>query len=63
MNQNRWKSPVVWAAVVAQGLTILLTLGVITTGLSEALDTVIAGVLQILTILGVLNNPTDGEHF
>lgn len=63
MNQNRWKSPVVWAAVVAQGLTILLTLGVITTGLSEALDTAIAGALQILTILGVLNNPTDGENF
>ena len=29
MNQNRFKSPVVWAAVVAQILTILIVLDVI----------------------------------
>lgn len=61
--QSRAKSPVVWAAVVAQLLAILITLGVIDTGISEAVNQVAAGVLQLLTIFGVLNNPTDKEHF
>lgn len=63
MEQNRLKSPVVWAAVVAQVVTILLTLGVIDTGLGEAVNTIAAGVLQVLTIFGVLNNPTDKANF
>lgn len=63
MDQNRLKSPVVWAAVVAQFLTILLTLNVIDTGFSEAANAVAAGILQLLTIFGVLNNPTDAGGF
>ena len=63
MDQNRLKSPVVWAAVIAQFLTILLTLDVIDTGFTEAANTVAAGILQLLTIFGVLNNPTDSGNF
>ena len=63
MGQSRVKSPVVWAAVVAQVLAILITLGVIDTGMSETINQIAAGVLQLLTIFGVLNNPTDKEHF
>lgn len=62
-NQNRLRSPVVWAAVVAQVLAILLTLGAIDTGMGEMVEQVAAGVLQLLTIFGVLNNPTDKAHF
>lgn len=63
MEQSRMKSPVVWGAVVAQVLAILITLGVIDTGMSETINQVVAGVLQLLTIFGVLNNPTDKAHF
>ena len=63
MNQNRLKSPVVWGAIAAQVLAILTTLGVFGTTESGAIEGVIAAVLQLLTIFGVLNNPTDGEHF
>lgn len=63
MEQNRLKSPVVWGAVVAQVLALLLTLGVIDTGTGDAINQVMAGALQLLTIFGVLNNPTDGASF
>lgn len=63
MNQNRFKSPVVWAAVVAQLLTILLTFGVIGEGVESTINQIAAGVLQLLVIFGVLNNPADGENF
>lgn len=63
VEQNRLKSPVVWAAVVAQVLAILLTLGVIDTGMSETINQIMSGVLQLLVIFGVLNNPTDKANF
>ena len=63
MTQNRLTSPVVWAAIVAQALTILVTFGVIDTGLSDAINQALAGVLQLLVMFGVLNNPTDSERF
>lgn len=63
MEQSRWRSPVLWAAVVAQGVAVLITLGVIDTGVSEAINQVVAGVLQLLTVFGVMNNPKDGGGF
>lgn len=63
MDQNRLKSPVVWAAVAAQVLAILVLLGVIGEALSDAIKAVVAGVLEIAVIFGVLNNPTDKESF
>lgn len=63
MNQNRLRSPVVWAAIVAQALSILLALDVIDTGLSEAVQQLAAGILQLLTLFGVLNNPTERNGF
>lgn len=63
MNQNRLRSPVVWAAIVAQALSILLALDVIDTGMSEAVQQLAAGILQLLTLFGVLNNPTERNGF
>lgn len=59
MEQNRFKSKVMWAAVAAQILSLLVVLGVIDTGLSETINTVVVSVLQLLVAFGVLNNPTD----
>ena len=63
MNQNRFTSPVVWAAVAAQQLTILSTLGVINAGQSDAVGAVVTAVLQLLIAFGVLNNPTSKNTF
>jgi len=63
MEQNRLKSPVVWTSIAAQVLSLLVLLGVVDTGLSNALNSVVAAALQLLVVLGVLNIPKDGENF
>ena len=61
--QNRLKSPVVWAALVAQVLAILLALGLIDAGQSEAFNAVASSVLQLLVAFGILNNPENPSGF
>lgn len=63
MEQNRFKSPVVWAAVVAQILTILIVLDVINVAQQETINQVVAAVLQLLIAFGVINNPTAQDKF
>lgn len=63
MEQNRFKSVVVWGAVVAQVLSILVAVGVFDEALSATIKTAIVGILQVLVAFGVLNNPTDGAAF
>ncbi len=60
---DRFKSPVLWEAIVAQVLSILLLTGVIDVGQSEWITSVAAGVLQLLVLLGVVNNPTDKTNW
>lgn len=61
--QNRLKSKVVWAAIAASVVSVLLALGVITVGQGETIDVVVAAVLQMLTAFGILNNPKDPTGF
>ncbi len=61
--QNRFKSPVVWGAVVAQLAALLVTLGVFDIGKSEAIQAVAMAIVSLLTVFGVLNNPTDKTNF
>lgn len=63
MTQDRFKSPVVWAAIVAQIISLLITLGVIDTGMGATINEVAASVLQLLVVFGVLNNPTSKDEF
>ena len=63
MQQNRFKSKVVWAAVVAQVLSILVALGVLLPEASEAVNAVVSSVLQMLVVFGVLNSPTSKDSF
>lgn len=60
---ERFKSPVTIAAIVAEVVAILLLTGVIDAGVGELVRNVAASVLQVLVLLGVLNNPTDKENF
>lgn len=57
--QNRFRSPVLWASVAAQILSMLVLLGVIDTGFSETINAIVSGVLQLLATFGILNNPTN----
>ena len=59
--KNRFKSPVVWAAVVAQVLAILLLVGVIGEEMSDTITAVVVGILEIAVMVGLLNDPVDRE--
>lgn len=63
MDQNRFKSPVLWGTIVAQVLALLVTVGVIDTGVSEAVEAVFAAILNLLGVFGILNNPTSKNTF
>jgi uncharacterized membrane protein len=63
MEQNRWKSPVVWAAVIAQILSILVLMDVINVSQSETINGVVVAVLQLLATFGILNNPVTPDRF
>ncbi|MBP3454561.1 MAG: holin [Clostridia bacterium] len=63
MEQSRFSSPILWSSLAAQVLVILVTLGVIDTGLSEAITGLVTSLLQLLVAFGVLNNPTSKSSF
>lgn len=62
MNQNRLKSWAVWVAVIGQVATILVLAG-IEPGQVETWQAIAMAVGEILTVLGILNNPVDKNHF
>lgn len=64
MTQSRWKSKVLWVSIIIQ-LYIIADI----TGLWQAIgieksivSTIIDSVLQLLVIVGIINNPTDAEN-
>jgi uncharacterized membrane protein len=61
--QNRLKSPVFWGALVAQILSVLVLLGVITPAQNETVTAVVASVLQAAVSFGLLNDPTNPNGF
>jgi Bacteriophage holin. len=61
MKQERWRSKVLWAALSAQVLALLVTLGVIDMGLSERLTAVVTAVLEMLVAFGVINSPDNAD--
>ena len=63
MEQNRLKSPVVWAAVIAQILTILIVLDVINVAQQDTINALVASVLQLFVAFGILNNPVAQDKF
>jgi uncharacterized membrane protein len=60
MEQNRFRSPVVWAAVLAQ---VLLIITMFAPQISEPVKVIGTAVIEILTLFGILNNPTDKQNF
>lgn len=60
MQQNRFKSKVVWAAVLAQ---VLLIVGLFIPKIAEPVKVAGTALIEILTLFGILNNPTDKAGF
>lgn len=58
---NRLKSPVTLTAVAGGVFAILVNVGIIPT--SEPYMITVNGIVSILVLLGILNNPTDRENF
>lgn len=63
MDQNRWKSPVLWTAVGAQVVAILLLTGVIGSEQAEYVNNILAALLQVAVAIGIVNNPVDKENW
>jgi uncharacterized membrane protein len=65
MEQNRWRSKVLWAAIIAQVIAIASFCGVweLIGVTAEWVNTLVGSVLQLLVLLGVINNPTDAEKW
>ena len=61
MTQNRWRSKVLWMAIIAQVITLLSAFGFWqAVGVTEDwVNKIVIMVMQLLTIFGVVNNPTD----
>ncbi len=58
---SRWKSPVLWAAITAQLLSIFVAVKIIDVGLSDEIRNIVSMLLQLGVTVGVLNNPTNRE--
>ena len=58
--QNRLKSKVVWASVLGQ---ILLIVGLLLPNITNEVKIVGGAIIEILTFIGVLNNPTNKNGF
>ena len=58
--QNRFKSKIVWTAVLGQ---ILLIVGFFSPEISDGVKIVGGAAIEILTLFGILNNPTNKEGF
>jgi len=63
MRQDRIKSKVVWASVLAQIVIILQLTGVLEVSQIEVINGVATAVLQMLVLFGILNSPTTKDGF
>ena len=61
--QNRIKSPVVWGAILTQVLLIMTATGVIDVQVIDTIKVIGVAVIEILTLLAILNNPTNPNGF
>lgn len=58
--KKRLKSKVVWLAVLAQ---ILMIVTMFSPDVANELKVIATSVIEIATLIGVLNNPTDKDNF
>lgn len=57
---ERLKSPIVWMGIISQIMAILV---MCYPEFSEPFKIGATAIVEILTLIGILNNPTDKENF
>ena len=57
---KRLKSPVVWLAVLSQ---VLVVVNMFNPDMAEHIKIIITSLIEICTIFGILNNPSDKDNF
>ena len=63
MEQNRFRSPVVWSSIAALIVGLLMQVGLIGDAENKQIMGIIGTVLELLCVVGILNNPVDKNHF
>ena len=58
--KDRLKSKVVWLSVLAQ---VILIIGVFIPNITDEVKIIGTCLIEIATLFGVLNNPTDKDRF
>ena len=58
--KKRLKSKVVWLSVLAQ---VLLIVGVFIPNISDEVKIIGTALIEIATLFGILNNPSDRDNF
>lgn len=58
--KERLKSKVVWMAILAQ---VLIIINVFVPDISDTVKALATAVIEICTLIGILNNPTDRNNF
>lgn len=61
--QKKYKSVVMWSALAAQVMALLVIAGVVDVVKSEQIQLIIGLVLEILATVGILNNPNSKDSF
>lgn len=59
MVQKKWRSPILWMAIISQVLSILVLANVLPLDIADHYKAILILVLELLTTVGVLNNPND----
>lgn len=63
MEQNRFRSPVVWSSIAALIVGLLMQVGIIGDAENKQIMEIIGTVLELLCVVGILNNPRDKANF
>lgn len=63
MEQNRFRSKVLWLTVATLIVGLLMQLGIIGDAENKHIMEIVGTILEIFSIFGILNNPTDKNNF
>lgn len=63
MEQNRFRSPVVWSSIAALIVGLLMQVGLIGDSENKHIMEIVGTVLELLCVVGILNNPVDKNNF
>ena len=63
MEQNRFRSPVVWISLATLIVGLLMQVGLIGDSENKQIMQIVGTIIEMLTVVGILNNPTDKKNF